>query len=204
MPVSTTATNASSSATELASSERARPRCAAAGAVVAGEARVRCSLASEVARLAQSTSAARGCGAVSAAALSVIVSFALVTRQALAQLRELASTDGERLRFPAQLQHVAIVVADALERFDVRDCDENAAVRAHKVALELVFELLQRLVDEVFAATMTNGDVFLIRAKVANLFDGHELELVADADGHVLACRERRLRRVEPEELRPA
>src|SRR6185436_13822975 len=111
------------------------------------------------------------------------VSFALVTRQALAQLRELAATDGERLGFPAQLEHVAIVVADALERFDVRDRDENAAVRAHEVAFELLFELLQRLVDEVLAAAMTNGDVFLIRAKVANLLDGHELELVADADG---------------------
>src|SRR5262245_25363586 len=158
MPVSSTATNASSSATALASSERCVPRGGGGvdvGASGAAAARARCSPASEVARLAQSSSAARGRSGGSVAGLSVIRTLTLVTRQPLAQLRELAAADGERLGLAAQPQHVAIVVADALEGLDVRNRNENAAVRAYEVVLELLLEVLQRLVDEVLAAAVT-------------------------------------------------
>ena len=125
----------------------------------------------------------------------------LVERMVAANATPKISLQNVRKTFEKDRQRLE-VISDL--NFDVRDGDEDAAMRPNEVALELLFELLQRLVYEVLAATMTHGDVFLIRAKVANLFDGHELELVADPDRHVLARRDRRLRRTEPEQLRRA
>ena len=86
----------------------------------------------------------------------------------------------------------------------MRDRNEHAAMRAHEVARELFLELFQRLVEQILAARMPHGDVFLVRFEVANVLHRNQLQLVAHAHGHVLPRRQRLLGRAQPMQLRSA
>src|SRR6185503_21278325 len=127
----------------------------------------------------------------------------LTPRQPFAQLGQLSAAHGQRLRFAAQPQSVAIFTR-TLERLDVRDGDEQAAMRTHEVLREFFFELLQRLVDEILAAPVAHGDVLPIRAKVTNVLYRNKLQLVAHSYGHVLPRHERLRGRAEATQLRRA
>src|SRR5882672_3707042 len=127
---------------------------------------------------------------------------ASVLAQPLPQLGELAPAHGPHVGLAAQAQRET--VRRVLERLDVRDPDEQASVRAHEVARELLFRSAQRLVDELLAASVADGHVLLVRAKKADVRDQNQLEVVAHPHRHVLARRERLLRRRELLELRRA
>jgi hypothetical protein len=109
-----------------------------------------------------------------------------------AQLGELPATHGQNVGFSPQSQSVA-AIGSSLQRFDVRDADQQTAMRAHELALELFLELAQRLIDELLPASMANRDVLLLSAEKADVFDGDQLQLVADAHCDVLPGRERLL-----------
>ena len=107
----------------------------------------------------------------------------------------------EHARIVPQAQLVAAVVG-SLERLDVRDRDEQASMNPHEVARELLFELTQRLLDELLAATVPNRHVFLIGAEETNVLDRNQLELVAHAYRDVLPSRELGFGKGELVELR--
>src|SRR4051794_4592518 len=78
------------------------------------------------------------------------------------------------------------VARDALE---VARVDQRIAMDAHEAGTELLFQDLERIVDQVFTTLMSHGGVFLVGDETSNLFHRDELESIAPAHADVSAAR---------------
>ena len=69
----------------------------------------------------------------------------------------------------------------ALQTFDTLTSNQRIAVNAHKAITKLVFQGFQRLIQQYFAARMTQGYVFVVSNKVDHLIQRNQLDAFAGA-----------------------
>src|SRR5690606_9556706 len=96
--------------------------------------------------------------------------------------------------------HVEMPVRVLLQRADAPRGHQRVAMNAREQAAELLFQRLQRILDQHLAAGMPDGDVFLVGAEIVDVVDIDEAQRVAHARADLpaplaVALRQRRLLR---------
>ena len=79
----------------------------------------------------------------------------------------------------------AFSVCRFLNPVDAADRDQRSAMYTNEIVAELLGQSLQRLVDEILAIHVVDGDVFLVGTKTKYLRDGDQAQLPMSTRAHV-------------------
>src|SRR6478735_720509 len=124
----------------------------------------------------------------------------LQTAHELAQAREVAPADFEHVGSTVDLDEDAAVVASD-EAGHAVACDQAVAVDAHEVVAELVFEALERVLDENLPLGVVDYDIFVLCLQVEDVLHRHEYEIAAHACADMTALAVRAERAGDPVDL---
>src|SRR5262249_13352654 len=114
----------------------------------------------------------------------------------LAQLARHAAAHLQR-RLAATQPHEVLAFRAALDALEILHPDERVAVYAYERRTELALEQAQRILDQILAAEVTHGGVFLVGEEVLHLLHGYQAQPVAPARGDVTAARAGRGERLQ-------